>query len=405
MKIETVYRTILGSMLLLLGFGASQPARGEVVLCNTLGSQAEVENSAIGLDGTFNGGGFTPGMSAAFGDAYTVDGSVANPLVTFPKEVLPVDAGTIEFWAKLTNPPTSIPPPFPAGGDNPAFVYLRDATTNSTFRVVLNANDGLGKGGLCSSAGTNGRTACTTGFMPYTYEQVLGVGQAEDWHHYALVWDRNGVAGVLGGTRKLVVFLDGVVDSGAFYEAAGADFVPLQDGSLGVIRSSQLSAATQIAVDELVVSDVAKIDFSDRFDPVCIVDVDIDIRPFSRKNVVNPMSKGKITVLLFGSEDLDVRDVDPDSLGFGPNGAPVAIGPFFKDRDHDGFEDLVALYRIPETGIAFGDTEACLTGETFAGTQIEGCDTIHTVPGCGLGLELALILPGMIWLYRRRRLH
>ena len=91
---------------------------------------------------------------------------------------------------------------------------------------------------------------------------------------------------------------------------------------------------------------------------------------------------------------------------FGPDGAPLAHrnGPHFDDVNDDGWTDLLGHYRTQETGIAPGDEEACLTGETLDGTPIEGCDAIRTVGrSCGLGFELALLLPGLMWLRTRRR--
>ena len=108
---------------------------------------------------------------------------------------------------------------------------------------------------------------------------------------------------------------------------------------------------------------------------------------------------------LLGSDTFDVGDVDATTLAFGPEAAPLAHrnGPHRKDANHDRIDDLLGHFRTEETGIAFGDTEACVTGETLDGTPFEGCDTIVIVPACGIGFELAILLPPLMALRRRRK--
>ena len=113
-----------------------------------------------------------------------------------------------------------------------------------------------------------------------------------------------------------------------------------------------------------------------------MLEIEIDIKPGSDSNPNNPRSKGKIPVAILMTDDFNPWDVDPSTIAFGPDGASVAHSRVHAvDVDRDGDIDMVVHFKTRETGIACGDTEATLTGQTFDGTAFEGTDSVQTV-GC-----------------------
>ena len=112
------------------------------------------------------------------------------------------------------------------------------------------------------------------------------------------------------------------------------------------------------------------------------IQVDIDIKPGSFPNSINPRSKGRIPVAILTTDDFDASLVDASTILFGPMG--VAASPVhsaLEDVDNDQDIDLILHFDTQDTGIACGDDIGFLTGKTISGEDIEGFDSIRTV-GC-----------------------
>lgn len=112
--------------------------------------------------------------------------------------------------------------------------------------------------------------------------------------------------------------------------------------------------------------------------------VEIDIEPFSRRNIINFNSASDVKVVVFGSRDFDAGLIDPNTVLFA-GAAPVAPHHYWpkfelKHVNHDRFRDMVFHFKIQDLVLEPDAAEATLTGETFAGELFEGTDSVTIVP-------------------------
>jgi hypothetical protein len=143
-----------------------------------------------------------------------------------------------------------------------------------------------------------------------------------------------------------------------------------------------------------------------------LIQVVIDIKPGSDTNSINLRYAAIVPVAILGSEDFDVLTVDPSTVCFGLDPDDRSRSDCTESHDHphfdkdvndDGYLDLVMHFDNHRTWIGLGESEACLTGETLDGEHFHGCDTYRGIFKCGIGFELAFILPPLMWLRGRRR--
>jgi hypothetical protein len=159
---------------------------------------------------------------------------------------------------------------------------------------------------------------------------------------------------------------------------------PASPVELGALNTPDLAWAVEVVGDLAYVADGSSglriIDFGPEY--ASAVAIDLDIKPGSDPNAINPSIDGEIPVAILGSDTFDVADVDAATLAFGPSGAAPdhSHGPHVEDVNADGLPDLVSHFQTEETGIEFGTLVACLSGETLDGKAFSGCDAVRTVP-------------------------
>jgi hypothetical protein len=227
-----------------------------VVLWNTLGSGWDVSHSIVGPAGGMTGGSFVAGR---FGGAFRARHDQDYAL-SFPGEVVNARSGAVEFWARLVNLPDAIPG---TGGGQPVFLRVGERRVSQRYKLFMTSNDGIGGRGLAAYAGAAdeaGAGVAETASMDATYAEILGPNPWA-WHHYALVWDADGIAGVGDGTEQAAVYVDGALSS--TYWGQRGPFPAFTGARLWLLGIDQVARGATV-IDNLIVWSCAVTDFTGR---------------------------------------------------------------------------------------------------------------------------------------------
>jgi hypothetical protein len=158
---------------------------------------------------------------------------------------------------------------------------------------------------------------------------------------------------------------------------AGRGYVPLLANSPAIDSANPVAcpATDQLGLPRVGICDRGSVEFQDGRQMV-----NIDIRPRTDANRINPNSTKEINVAILSGNGFDASRIDPNTVRFGATGteaAPVTVGR--RDVDGDGDRDMVLRFQIPDTRIKCGDTFAVLTGQISNGPSVIGSSSIKTV--------------------------
>lgn len=171
---------------------------GLVFYC-TFDDEAAITSPVVGPNGKFQQGSFVPGK---VGQALQTTVCAHNADFELPANFFGL-SGCIEFWAKILNPSSNI-------GDNgdPRLYTITHKESHGTFSTIdIVSNNGAGNSGF-STWTLLGNMASLHGCRALRYDDLFPGSNSRDWHHYAVVWDQNGISGV-PGRPQMALLVDG----------------------------------------------------------------------------------------------------------------------------------------------------------------------------------------------------
>lgn len=242
----------------LLGAAKGDSAEGLIFHC-TFDDVASITSPAVGPRGRFMTGGFSDGK---FGKALMAMPYTRHAAFEFPAGFIK-DAGCIEFWAKILKQT-----PFVATGGDPRLLVLTCADTHDlACNIDVVSNDGTGNSGFALRTWF-GVKSSVSGMPHLRYADLFPSGDWRDWHHYAVVWDKDGIID-LSGTPRAALLVDGKLIASAGLEPIAAHMVRMPSETpyvLGITYDPAIDAErntkSPFLIDEFKIWNYAKKDFT-----------------------------------------------------------------------------------------------------------------------------------------------
>ena len=224
----------------------------------TFDAPAEITSPAVGPKGVYLRGSFFEGKS---GKALQTTVYAQNATFELPPDFFST-SGCIEFWAKILKPSSYIG----NGGDPRLFTITQKTTDNTICTLDIVSNNGGGNSGF-STWTILGNMANFRGCRTLRYEDLFHGSDYRDWHHYAIIWDANGIANLAGCPQKALL-----VDGKLIPDIQ--DHVRSADDALSIVSTPmllsfthdpkldpELSTKSPFLIDEFKIWNYAKTEF------------------------------------------------------------------------------------------------------------------------------------------------
>ena len=192
---RTIFRSITLSSRRISAGGCDD---GLIFYC-TFDNKDSITTPALGPNGTFLRGDF---MQGKIGQALQTTVYSQNATFELPANFFNT-SGCIEFWAKIQKPSSYVG----NGGDPRLFTITQKSTNNTISTLDIVSNNGGGNSGF-STWTFLGNMASIRGCRSLRYEDLFPTSNFRDWHHYAIIWDKDGISDLTGSPR-MALLLDG----------------------------------------------------------------------------------------------------------------------------------------------------------------------------------------------------
>ena len=192
------------------------------------------------------------------GNAMLLDSADAKLTIHLPFSPHTMSEGTIEFWAKLPQPRQR----FNSNGGQPWFFNIEGPGRNYDRHFVFGftANDSAGKGGL---VGRIHGVATTGTHYPGSVSNIAETGLLREtpdgWHHYAIIWNVDGVDFPDARGKSLALTVDGKIVAVANKSNNGEVRPTETEGFRLVVHDGNSDCTRPVAISDLKIWKHAKL--------------------------------------------------------------------------------------------------------------------------------------------------